>query len=131
MHWKDEMLMDSPPRPSPLCKSLLVNSHFTTHPGCLQASNAAVNSTLNSFRFKSYHVFIATNNYPTRSDKAYPHPHLCPPLNLPFHLCYTSYYIFYYSSSRWSPIPLLWMHGSNMPLPFYPHLASSLRKRMS
>ena len=51
---------------------------------CVQASKAAVNSTLNSFRFKSDDVFIATNNYPTRSDKAYSHPHPHP--HLPFAL---------------------------------------------
>ena len=48
----------SPPRPSPLCKSLLVNSHFTAYPGCVQSSNATSNSTLNSFRFKSYDVLL-------------------------------------------------------------------------
>ena len=46
------------PPDRPLCKSLLVNSHFTAHPGCEQASNATANSTLNSFRFKSYDVLL-------------------------------------------------------------------------
>ena len=32
--------------------------HFTAYPGCVQASNATVNSTLNSFRFKSYDVLL-------------------------------------------------------------------------
>ena len=56
-----EVLRDSPPPtvpPPPLCKSLLVNSHFTAYPGCVQASNVTANSTLNSFRFKSYDVLL-------------------------------------------------------------------------
>ena len=57
------MLRDSPPStipppPPSLCKSLLVNSHFTAYPGCVQASNATANSTLNSFRFKSYDLLL-------------------------------------------------------------------------
>ena len=59
---KSRCLGTVPPRPSPppppLCKSLLVNSHFTAYPGCVQASNVTANSTLNSFRFKSYDVLL-------------------------------------------------------------------------
>ena len=43
----------------------------TSSPGltrCLNSYyNATANSTLNSFRFRSYDVFIATNSYPNRA----------------------------------------------------------------
>ena len=52
------MLRDSPSPTVPLGKSLLVNSHFTAYPGCVQASNATASSTLNSFWFKSYDVLL-------------------------------------------------------------------------